>query len=118
MKLIKAIIRPDKLHDVLHALYEKNVQGLTVSRVKGHGGEPEVTETYRGAQRKRELQDKVLIDIALSEDFVETTVETIMETARTGEVGDGKVFIQPLDSVHRIRTGEQDEQAVTPVDET
>ncbi|PSQ81873.1 MAG: transcriptional regulator [Bacteroidetes bacterium QS_8_68_15] len=108
-------MRPDKLHDVLHALYEKNVQGLTVSRVKGHGGEPEETETYRGAKRKRELQEKVLLDIGVSDDFVETTVETIADAARTGEVGDGKVFVQPLASAYRIRTGEKDEDAVTPV---
>jgi nitrogen regulatory protein P-II 1 len=117
MKLIKAIIRPDKLHDVLHALYEADVQGLTVSRVKGHGGEPEVMETYRGAKRKRELQDKVLLDIGVSDSFVETTVEAISEAARTGEVGDGKVFVQPLESAYRIRTGEKGEDAVTPVEQ-
>lgn len=115
MKLIKAIVRPEKLQDVLHALYEAEVHGVTVYHVKGHGGEPEVTETYRGARRKRELKDKVLLEIGVSEAFVERAVETIMQAARTGEVGDGKIFIQPVDTIYRIRTGEQDEDAVTPV---
>ena len=116
MKLIKAIIRPSKLHDVLHALYEADVHGLTVSRVKGHGGEPEVTETYRGARSKRELQDKVLLDIGVTEEFAEPTVQVILDSARTGEVGDGKIFVQPVEHVYRIRTGEQDQDAVTPVE--
>lgn len=116
MKLIKAIIRPGKLHDVLQALYEADVQGLTVTHVKGHGGEPEVTETYRGARRKRELIDKVLLDIGVSEAFVDLTIETILKAARTGEVGDGKVFVQPVEAAYRIRTGEKDEDALTPVD--
>ena len=115
MKLIKAIIRPDKLHDVLQSLYEADVHGLTVTHVKGHGGEPEVTETYRGAHRKRELMDKVLLDIGVTEEFVDTTVETIMEAAQTGEIGDGKIFVQPVETVYRIRTGEKDEAAVTPI---
>ena len=115
MKLIKAIIRPDKLQDVLHALYEADIHGVTAHHVKGHGGEPEVTETYRGAHRKRELKDKVLLEIGVSEGFADPAVETIMEAARTGEVGDGKVFVQPVETIYRIRTGEQDEDAVTPV---
>ena len=115
MKLIKAIIRPERLQDVLHALYDADVHGLTVHHVRGHGGEPEVTETYRGAKRKRELKDKVLLDIGVTEEFVETTVETIMDAARTGEVGDGKIFVQPVETIYRIRTGEKDEAAVTPV---
>ena len=115
MKLIKAIIRPECLHDVLHALYEADVHGLTVWDVRGHGGEPERQEIYRGARGKRELTEKVLIDIGVSDDFVEPTVKAIMEAARTGEVGDGKIFVQPLESVYRIRTGEKDKAAVTPV---
>lgn len=117
MKLIKAIIRPSKLHDVLHALYEADVHGLTVSHVKGHGGEPEVMETYRGAKSKRELKDKVMLDIGVSEKFVEPAIKAIMESARTGEVGDGKIFVQPVEHIYRIRTGEQDQHAVTPVDQ-
>ncbi len=115
MKLIKAIIRPEKLHDVLHALYDAQVHGLTVTRVQGHGGEPEIEESYRGAKVKIELHDKVLLEIGVSEPFVETTVQTILSSARTGEVGDGKVFVLPVEHVYRIRTGEVDRAAVTPV---
>lgn len=115
MKLIKAIIRPEMLHDVLHALYEADVHGLTISHVRGHGGEPEQTEVYRGAAAKRELKDKVLLDIGVSASFVESTVKAIMKAARTGEVGDGKIFVQPVEKVYRIRTGEVDTAAVTPV---
>ena len=114
MKLIKAIIRPEKLSDVLQSLYETDVHGLTVTHGEGHGGEPEVTETYRGATHRRELHDKVILNIAVSETFVEPTVHTIMEAARTGEVGDGKVFVMPLEAVYRIRTGEVNQAAVTP----
>ena len=114
MKLIKAIIRPEKLTDVLQALYETDVHGLTVTHGQGHGGEPEVTETYRGATHRRELHDKVVLDIGVSESFVEPTVQTILEAARTGAVGDGKVFVLPLEKVYRIRTGEMDQAAVTP----
>lgn len=116
MKLVKAIIRPEKLHDVLQALYEADVQGLTIHHVKGHGGEPEVTETYRGAKSKRDLREKVLLEIGLSDSYVEPTIEAIMKSGRTGEVGDGKIFVQPIEHVYRIRTGEKDEQAVTPVE--
>ena len=115
MKLIKAIIRPEKLHDVLVALFEAEIHGLTVTPVRGHGGEPEVTEMYRGTKSKKELTDKVLIDIGVSEPFVEPTVHTIMEAARTGEVGDGKIFVLPVERIYRIRTGEVDQAAVTPI---
>ncbi len=115
MKLIKAIIRREKLHDVLHALYEADVHGLTVMDVRGHGGEPEQQEIYRGARGKRELKEKVLLDIGVSENFVEPTVNAIMESARTGEVGDGTTSVQPVETVHRFGTGEKDQAAVTPV---
>lgn len=115
MKLIKAIIRPDKLNDVLKALYKADVHGLTVSRVQGHGGELEKVETYRGTTVKMELQEKVLLDIGVSEPFVERTVHAIIEAARTGDVGDGKIFVQPVEKIYRIRTGEEDQAAVTPV---
>lgn len=116
MKLIVAIIRPEKLSDVLEALFRAEVRGLTVSRVQGHGGELEQVETYRGTTVKMELQEKVRLDIGVSEPFVEPTVRTILTAAATGEVGDGKVFVLPLDAVYRIRTGEANEAAVTPVD--
>ena len=115
MKLIKAVIRPDKLNDVLKALFKADVCGLTVTRVRGHGGETESVETYRGTTVKMELTEKVMLDIGVSESFVQTTVEAILTAARTGEVGDGKIFIQAVEKVYRIRTGEEDQAAVTPV---
>jgi len=115
MKLVKAIIRPEKLSDVLKALYQAEVRGLTVSHVQGHGGETEQVETYRGTSVKMGLQEKVMLDIGVSESFVEATVNAVLNAARTGGVGDGKIFVLPVESVHRIRTGERDQAAVTPV---
>jgi nitrogen regulatory protein P-II 1 len=114
MKLIVAIIRPDRLNEVLEALYHAEVRGLTVSRVLGHGGETDRVETYRGTTVKMELQEKVRLEIGVSEPFVDVTVKAILASARTGEVGDGKVFVLDVDQVHRIRSGERDVQAVTP----
>ena len=114
MKLIIATIRPDKLNDVLEALYRAEVRGLTASRVMGHGGEAERVENYRGTTVKMGLQEKVRLEIGVSEPFVKVTVEAILKSARTGEVGDGKVFVVDVEQVHRIRTGERDEAAVTP----
>ena len=114
MKLIVAIIRPDSLNDVLERLYHEDVRGLTVSRVLGHGGETEEVETYRGATVKVALHEKVRLEIGVSEHFVDLTVRAILERARTGDVGDGKVFVLPVESVYRIRTGDRDEAAVTP----
>ena len=115
MKLIKAIIRPEKLSDVLKALYQAEVKGLTVTRVQGHGGEVEAVETYRGMSVKMELVEKIVLDIGVSEPFVDVTVKAVMNAARTGEVGDGKIFVLPVEAVHRIRTAERDQAAVTPV---
>ncbi|MEX1056045.1 MAG: P-II family nitrogen regulator [Rhodothermales bacterium] len=115
MKLIKAIIRPDKLNDVLKALFQAEIHGLSVSRVRGHGGETEQVETYRGTTVKMELTEKIMLDIGVSEPFVDTTVEAILESARTGDVGDGKIFVLPVEKIYRIRTGEEDIRAVTPV---
>ena len=114
MKLIVAIIRPDSLHDVLERLYRAEVRGLTVSHVMGHGGETEEVETYRGTTVKVALHEKVRLEIGVSEPFVDITVRAILESARTGDVGDGKVFVLPVEAVHRIRTGDRDEAAVTP----
>ncbi|MFZ5624665.1 MAG: P-II family nitrogen regulator [Gemmatimonadota bacterium] len=114
MKLIVAIIRPDLLNEVLEALYRADVRGLTVSRVLGHGGETDRVETYRGATVKINLQEKVRLEIGVSDPFVDITVNAILKSARTGEVGDGKVFVLDVEQVHRIRTGERDEAAVTP----
>ena len=115
MKLVVAIIRPDKLNDVLEALYRAEVRGLTISRVRGHGGETESVETYRGTTVKVELHDKVRIEIGVSDPFVQPTVKAILSAAATGEVGDGKIFVMPVEKVYRIRTGEEDRSAVTPV---
>lgn len=114
MKLIVAIIRPEKLNDVLEALYGAQVRGLSVSYVQGHGGETERVETYRGATVKVALHDKVRLEIGVSDPFVEPTVQAILASARTGDVGDGKVFVLPVEKVYRIRTGEEDVAAVTP----
>lgn len=115
MKLVVAIIRPDKVNDVLEALYKAEVRGLSISRVQGHGGETERVETYRGTTVKMELSEKVRIEIGVSDHFVEPTVRAIMAGARTGDVGDGKIFVLPVEKVYRIRTGEEDTAAVTPV---
>jgi nitrogen regulatory protein P-II 1 len=115
MKLIVAIIRPERLNEVLEALYRAEVRGLTVSRVMGHGGETDRVETYRGTTVKMGLSEKVRFEVAVSDDFVETTVAALCEGARTGEVGDGKIFVLPLERAVRIRTGDTDHGAVTPV---
>lgn len=114
MKLIVAIVRPERANEVLEALFTAEVRGVTVSRVRGHGGETERVETYRGTTVKMELQDKVRFEIGVSDHFVETTVRAILDSARTGDVGDGKIFVVPVERVYRIRTGEMDELAVTP----
>lgn len=115
MKLVVAVIRPEKLSEVLEALFRAEVTGLTISRVQGHGGETEQVETYRGTTVKMELSEKVRLEIGVSNHFVEPTVAAILGAARTGDVGDGKVFVLPVEKVYRIRTGEADEAAVTPV---
>jgi nitrogen regulatory protein P-II 1 len=115
MKLVVAIIRPERANDVLRALYAADVRGLSMSRVQGHGGETERVETYRGTTVKMELSEKVRIEVAVSNSFVEPAIEAIVAGARTGEVGDGKIFVLPIERVVRIRTGEVDAAAVTPV---
>ena len=115
MKLVIGIVRPEKANDVLEALYRAEVCGISISRVQGHGGELERVETYRGTTVKMGLADKVRFEIAVSEPFVEPTIDALCEGGRTGEVGDGKIFVVPLERVVRIRTGETDDAAVTPV---
>jgi len=115
MKLVVAIIRPDRLTTVLEELYRAEVQGLTISRVQGHGGEREHVETYRGMTVKMDLSEKVRIEIGVSNHFVDPTVQAILRGARTGSVGDGKIFVLPVEKIYRIRTGEEDQKAVTPV---
>ena len=115
MKLVIGIVRPEKANDVLEALYRAEVRGVSLSRVEGHGGELERVETYRGTTVKMGLSDKVRFEVAVSDEFVQTTVEALCDGARTGQVGDGKIFVVPLEQAVRIRTGESDEAAVTPV---
>jgi nitrogen regulatory protein P-II 1 len=115
VKLVIAIVRPEKANDVLEALYRAEVRGISMSRVQGHGGELDRVETYRGTTVKVGLAEKVRFEIAVSDDFVSTTVEALCAGARTGEVGDGKIFVVALEQAVRIRTGETDEGAVTPV---
>ncbi len=115
MKLVIGIVRPEKANDVFEALYRAEVRGISMSRVQGHGGELDRVETYRGSTVQVEVSDKVRFEIAVSDAFVEPTVAALSEGARTGEVGDGKIFVLPLERAVRIRTGETDEAAVTPV---
>ena len=115
MRLVVAIVRPERANDVLEALYRADVRGISMTRIQGHGGETDRVETYRGTVVKMELSEKVRFEIAVSDHFVEPTIQAIVEGARTGEVGDGKIFVLPLERVVRIRTGEVDRAAVTPV---
>ena len=115
MRLITTIVRPERLPEVKAALFRAGVTGITLSRVTGHGGEREVIEQYRGSTVVAEFHEKVKIEMAVSEAFVEPTIQAILSSARTGEVGDGKIFIQALERVIRIRTGEADNAALTAV---
>jgi nitrogen regulatory protein P-II 1 len=117
MKLVIAIVRPEQVSSVLEELYKAEVEGLTITRVQGHGGERDHVETYRGTTVKMELSEKVRLEIGVSDHFVEPTVNAILGAARTGEVGDGKIFVLPVEKVYRIRTAEEDQAAVTPVEE-
>jgi nitrogen regulatory protein P-II 1 len=116
VKLVIGIVRPEKANDVLEALYRAEVRGVSMSRVQGHGGELDRVETYRGTTVKMELSEKVRFEIAVSDSFVQPTIDALVQGARTGEVGDGKIFVVPLERAVRIRTGETDRSAVTPVD--
>jgi nitrogen regulatory protein P-II 1 len=115
MKLITTIVRPERLPEVKAALFRAGVTGITLSRVAGHGGEREIKGQYRGSTVVMEFHEKVKIEMAVSEPFVQPTIEAILSSARTGEVGDGKIFVQPLERVIRIRTGEADNAALTAV---
>jgi nitrogen regulatory protein P-II 1 len=117
VKLVIGIVRPEKANDVLEALYRAEVRGISLSRVQGHGGELDRVETYRGTTVKMELSEKVRFEIAVSEEFVQPTIDALCDGGRTGEVGDGKIFVVALERVVRIRTGETDHAAVTPVEQ-
>ncbi len=115
MKLVIGIVRPEKTNDVLAALYRAEIRGISMSKVQGHGGELDRVETYRGTRVQVGLEDKVRFEIAVSDEFVQQAIDAVCDGARTGEVGDGKIFVVQLDRVVRIRTGETDNAAVTPV---
>jgi len=112
MKLITAIVKPFKLDDVREALSEIGVQGITVTEVKGFGRQKGHTELYRGAEYVVDFLPKVKIEVAVGEAVVEQTIEAITKAANTGKIGDGKVFVSPLEQVVRIRTGETGEDAI------
>ena len=115
MKLITCVIRPERLADVKSALFRAGITGMTITRVSGHGGEKEIVEQYRASSVVLEFREKVKIEMVCSEPFVQPTIDAILKSARTGTVGDGKIFVQPIESVIRIRTGERDNAALTPV---
>jgi nitrogen regulatory protein P-II 2 len=112
MKIITAIIKPFKLDDVRQALGEIGVQGLTVSEVKGFGRQKGHTELYRGAEYVVDFLPKVKLEIAIDDDIVDQAIEAITSSANTGKIGDGKIFITPLEQVVRIRTGESGPEAL------
>ncbi len=112
MKKIEAIIKPFKLDDVREALSEIGVTGMTVLEVKGFGRQKGHTELYRGAEYVVDFLPKVKIEAVVAEDQVDRCVEVITEAARTGKIGDGKIFITPIERIVRIRTGEEDDAAI------
>lgn len=112
MKKIEAIIKPFKLDDVREALAEVGITGMTVSEVKGFGRQKGHTELYRGAEYMVDFLPKVKIEIVIAAELVDQCVDTIIDTAQTGKIGDGKIFISDIARVIRIRTGEEDEDAI------
>ncbi len=112
MKLITSIIKPFKLDEVREALAEVGVTGLTVTEVKGFGRQKGHTELYRGAEYVVDFLPKVKVEVAVASDRVESVIEAITKAARTGKIGDGKIFVSPIEQAVRIRTGEANEDAV------
>ena len=108
MKLIKAIIRPNKLEEVKDALSKMSVSGMTVTEVRGHGRQKGHRAVYRGTEYAVTLLPKIMIELVIGEDLVDDAIKTIIETARTGEIGDGRVFVLPVETGYNIRTGERD----------
>ena len=112
MKLITAIIKPFKLEDVRDALTKLGIAGLTVSEVKGFGRQKGHTEIYRGAEYAVSFLPKIKIEVVVPSGTVDKAVEAIVRTARTGQIGDGKIFVSPIDHAVRVRTGETDDSAI------
>lgn len=112
MKKIEAIIKPFKLDDIREALADQGITGMTVTEVKGFGRQKGHTELYRGAEYMVDFLPKVKIELVVADDILETCIETIMKTAQTGKIGDGKIFVYNVEQVIRIRTGEMGESAI------
>ncbi|MGI2257737.1 P-II family nitrogen regulator [Shewanella sp. GXUN23E] len=112
MKKVEAIIKPFKLDDVREALADIGITGMTVSEVKGFGRQKGHTELYRGAEYMVDFLPKVKIELVIQDELLEQALEVIVETARTGKIGDGKIFVTDIERVIRIRTGEENEEAV------
>jgi nitrogen regulatory protein P-II 1 len=112
MKRIEAIIKPFKLEDVKDALAEIGITGMTVSEVKGYGSQKGHSELYRGAEYVVDFLPKIKMEMVVSGDMVEKVTNTIVETARTGKIGDGKIFVSDIEKIIRIRTGEEDNEAI------
>ena len=112
MKKIEVIIKPFKLEDLKTALHDTGITGMTVSEVKGFGRQKGHTEIYRGAEYQVDFIPKVKVEMVLDADLVDQTITTIMEATQTGKIGDGKIFVLPIDSITRIRTGEKDKDAI------
>lgn len=112
MKLITAIIKPFKLDDVREALSEIGVQGITVTEVKGFGRQKGHTELYRGAEYVVDFLPKIKLEVAVDDPMAEQVIDSIITVANTGKIGDGKIFVTPLDQVIRIRTGEKGKDAI------
>jgi nitrogen regulatory protein PII len=108
MKLVKSIVRPNKVDEVREALGRLNIAGMTVTDVRGHGRQKGHTAVYRGKEYAVSLLPKVEIEVVVSNDVVEEVIKAIIQAARTGEIGDGRVFVLPVDAGYNIRTGEQD----------
>jgi len=107
MKLIKAIVRPNKVDDVREALGKINVSGMTVTEVRGHGKQKGHTAIYRGKEYQVSLLPKMEIEVVVNDEIVNDAIKAIIDSARTGEIGDGRVFVTPVERSYRIRTGEQ-----------
>lgn len=112
MKLVTAIIKPFKLDEVRESLSEVGVNGLTVTETKGFGRQKGHTELYRGAEYVVDFLPKIKVEVAVSDSLVETVIEAILKAARTGKIGDGKIFVTPLENAIRIRTGESGDPAL------
>jgi nitrogen regulatory protein P-II 1 len=108
MKLVKAIIRPNKLEEVKDALTKVGISGMTVTEVRGHGRQKGHKAIYRGTEYSVTLLPKIMVELVIPDNILEDTIKTLIETARTGEIGDGRVFVLPIEQGYNIRTGERD----------